>query len=610
MRIKMLHVETVDLSQCRVTLPSDRVGLVIAQPYMPDASLTSEEPYKCTELAKPEQLAMLTETLNVARAAQHGASKTHFTIIPEYSIPGPDGIARVQNILSASNWPNGTVVIGGTDALTQEQYVKLLQCEATHVDAAQNGAGRVRADQWVNCAITWVKDADGKLERWIQPKLQPAWEEVNVPYQHMFRGSSVYLFKGLLENGAPYRFGTLVCFDWIATVGALKPCQWILSDLQQQATGNQLPISWLFIIQRNPKPSHQHFLTEVVPFFDQTEYPNALRNNACLVFANTAGKATPGRTNEYGGTSLVLSYLSGFTKPSCPLTFSLGGPRFRDGSKLLAAYRDLVFRERGACIHSFIQINPASLTAPPAGRTIAVENADVFPISGKKEPRAPAAAVPASIKWLNDELDDIPSLSHFYQTVALSAQVDNAHLLTVCALRGISAQSVGHAIKLAAAHGSSIENKDKWKNADEWSATESEALRHLVHTLDIVGVGFPSPTVGADPAHATVMINNKTIDLIAISGASHQVCIEHSKTILTSPQRQVLLISRDQDNTTWSQKLGSFLQPVTPKLGQERNITDPASGSLHLGYQNLLEIFRRSATPADVVGGINADLAA
>jgi hypothetical protein len=87
-------------------------------------------------------------------------------------------------------------------------------------------------------------------------------------------------------------------------------------------------------------------------------------------------------------------------------------------------------------------------------------------------------------------------------------------------------------------------------------------------------------------------------------------CIEHSKLFLSNPQRQVRLVSRDRDNTAWQKRFGSFLQPETPQLGQERNITDPASGSLHLGYQRLLDIFLQSATAAAVEGGINAELAA
>jgi hypothetical protein len=599
----MVHVETVDLSTRGVALPNDRVGMVIAQPHVPNASLSLEEPYQCTEQAKQQQLAALTETMAVARAARHGVAKTHFTVFPEYSIPGLDGVALVENAIRANDWPNGTIVIGGTDGLTQAQYAQLLLGEATHVDAVRNGSDRVAPDEWVNCAITWVKSGDGSVERWIQLKLHPAREEMDVSHQHMFRGSSVYLFKGLLENGAPYRFGTLVCFDWIATVEAQTPCQSILADLHQQAAANQLPLSWLFIVQRNKKPSHNTFLSEVAAFFNQTQFPNALRERACLVFANTAGRAAPGRIAEFGACSVVLSPQSLFDQPNCVPTFSKGGPRFRDGSNLLNSYKDLVFRERGACIHSFAQVNPGSLVPGPAGRTFAVDHAHVFPISGPAQPRAPAGAVPASIKWLNDELDEIPSLSVAYQTAPLVKYANDSHQQIITALRGIGSQSATHVVQLAAQESTA-------KHADDWDDTEAEALKNLVHILDIIGIAFTLPAIGVDLAHASLAMNNKTIDVLAIQGASHEDCIEHSKRFLPIPQRQVLLVSRDRDNTDWQRRFGSFLQPDTPQPGDEPKITDPTSGSLHLGYQNLLSIFRRSETPAALEGGISAELAA
>ena len=303
----MIHVETVDLAQRNVRLPMDRVGMVIAQPHIPLDSLTRTEPFHCTHEAKPQRLAMLTETLTVSRSAIHGESKTHFTVFPEYSIPGLDGIAHIEAVLKANDWPHATVVIGGIDALDRTQYASLLQEPQTHVDHVRNGADSVPANCWVNCAITWVKTADGTLERWLQPKLHPAWAEMTVHHEHMFRGSSVYVFKGLLENGAPFRFGTLVCFDWIASVHGRTPCQWILANIHDQANDSQVPLSWLFVIQHNKKPSHDDFLTKVTAFFNQTEFPNATRHNASIIFANTAGKPKPGRTVEFGGSSIVLS---------------------------------------------------------------------------------------------------------------------------------------------------------------------------------------------------------------------------------------------------------------------------------------------------------------
>lgn len=600
----MVHVETVDLAARGIQFPSDRVGMVIAQPHVPIESLTGTEPYQLRPQARGQQLAALTRTLTVAKAASHGVPKTHFTVFPEYSIPGLAGVGLIDAAVAAGDWPSGSIVIGGTDALTRAQYADLLQTARTHVDAARHSADHVGADRWVNCAITWVKAADGTVERWIQPKLHPAWEEMNIEHQHMFPGRSVYMFRGRFENNAPFRFGTLVCFDWIATIAARRPFQWILNDLHEQANnGNQLPLSWLFIIQRNKRPSHDTFLNGVRSFFNQTEFPNALRERACLVFANTAGRSAPGRVSQFGACSVVASPQSLFVQPTCLPTFSSGGARFRDGSSLLANCKDVVFRERGACIHSFAQINPGSVPPGAAGRSFPVDNAHVFSISGAADPRAPDAAVPAAVKWLNDELDTVPSLSTLHQAAPLGPTADAVHQTNIIALRAISAQSATRVVTLAT-QGCAVEH------ADDWDAVESDALRHLVHSLDILSISFNQTTIASDTGHAVLTIQNQPVDLIAIRGATHEACIEHSKAFVGSPQRQTLLVSRDSDNIKWHRKFGSFLEPVTPHPGEERKITDPASGTLHLGYQNLLEIFLASVTAAQLGDAINAELAA
>ena len=597
----MVHVETIDLALRGVTLPSDRVGMVIAQPYL---SLTQVEPYQCTPQSKLSQLAVLTDTLAVARAVEHGASKTHFTIFPEYSIPGLDGVALIETALNAPDWPSGTIVIGGTDALSKQDFVTLASASGTHINSSDNALSRIGQAQWVNCCIIWIKSSTGTIERWLQPKLFPSWPEQNVDYQDMLRGNSAFIFKGPFENGTQYRFCSLVCFDWIATVDSKKIWRWIVEDLQQQAIQAQaeFSLSWFFVIQCNRKPSDNSFLIEVANFFDQTTMPNIRRERACLVFANSAGKATPGRTDLYGSTSLIFSGQTLFEKPKCHSTFCNGGSRFRSNT-LLSAYLDTLFRERGACVHSFLQINPNSLSAGAAGKTIALQNAFVFPLNGITDPRAPRAAVPACVKWLNDELDHIPRLSTIHTGAPLTAQSDVIHQQTVAALRVLPAQSVTRKVKLAA-------QKSQADLADQWNSAECEAVEHVVHTLDIVGIGFTPTVAGVDPAHATMVINNQIIDLLAIRGNTHEACIEHSNGFLPLPRRQVLLISRDRDNIPWRKKFGSILQTDNPQLGGEHKFTDPNGGSLHLGYQNLLGIFQRSATVVAIQGAINAEFAA
>ncbi len=421
----------------------------------------------------------------------------------------------------------------------------------------------------------------------------------------MFRGNSVFAFKGPLGNGTQYRFCSLVCFDWIATIEGQKVWRSVVDELGQQAIALQaeLSLSWCFVIQSNPKPSFDTFLSEVTGFFDQTAVPNVHRDRACVVFANSAGKSKPGRADKFGATSLVFSKQTLFADPSCHATFCNGGTRFRS-STLLAAQRDVLFRERGACIHSFAQVNPSSLNAGAAGKTIALHNPFVFPVDGIVDPRTPSAPVPASIKWLNDALDDVGSLAVTYAAKPLSAAAAIAHAQTIAGLRNVSGQSATHAVTLAT-------QGSKAKHADEWDQPEAEALQHVVDTLDILGLSFPPATVGADSAHAVIQINNQPVDVLAIRGATHESCGKHSEAFLPLPRRQVLIISRDEDNNSYRDRLdGSFLRPSTNRLGDERKITDQGGGVLHLGYRQLLDIFQKKTTAKAAQKAINAQLAA
>ena len=148
-------------------------------------------------------------------------------------------------------------------------------------------------------------------------------------------------------------------------------------------------------------------------------------------------------------------------------------------------------------------------------------------------------------------------------------------------------------------------------NADKWDRLEAKALQHVVDTLNILGLSFQPATVGADPAHMTIPINGCAVDVLAIRGVTHEGCAEHSRVFLPLPRRQVLLISRDQDNNPYHKRLdGNFLRPETIRLGEERKITDPVGGVLHLGYRQLLDIFRQADSLNATQTAINAQLTA
>lgn len=595
----MINIEFVDLTKKEFTFPSERVGMVLAQPYLPARSLTEKEPFQLTDEHKRQQLQILDEVLSVACLSRDSGLKTHFTIVPEYCMPGFEGVQLVENKLSSSNWPTGTILIAGTDGLTVDQYREIGEGNSTHV-ADCNLPRQVSSSKWVNCAVVWIKFADGRLDRWIQPKLSAAWEEENVCHEKMFRGRSIYVFKGKFENGGYFLFCTLICFDWIARIGNLDTFEWLLHGIHNEAGSGQLPVTWIFVIQRNANPSHQTFLDRIQQFFNHNGYPNARKDNTCLVFANTAGKAGPGPSSEFGSTSMVFSPRVPFVDPNCYPTFSMGGPKFRDSNETLRVYhcKDVFFRERGAGIHSIVQNIPESVGSGPSNRTIALEDAKVYPISGVSEARAPKDPVPAATKWLHDELDGMcrvhPPCSPF-----IDNEIEKAHFRVVKGLRKLSSKETMRKMKLA--------SDEVGECPDEWDSMASKGLRHVVRTLGVVGTACPLRGTCAKSFHATAVLNDQQVDVVAIRGDSHQACEEHLKAHdVRNPSRHLLLISRDSQNTLRNKRDGSILEWNSSSLDKDPKITE--TRGFVIGYQNLWSIVQGADRVDDIAAGINEKL--
>jgi hypothetical protein len=608
----MVHIDRVDLTPRGIILPSDRVGMVIVQPHL---HLTEHDPFRCLREHKDRQLAALQVALDVAILKTHGADKTHFTILPEYSIPGLEGVAQIEARIATPAWPAGTIVIGGVDALAKVDLTTLAGQPHTYIDAVHNALDRMGQNEWANCSVTWTKATDGTIEKWIQPKLSAAWPEETITYNEMFRGNSIFAFKGPLTDGTSYRFSTLLCFDWVGAIDNKLPWLWALEDLEAQAVASDgdLSLSWFFVIQCNDKPSHPTFLNQVPEFFRATRLPRVRRDRTCLVFANCAGKAVPGPCETFGGTSLIFTLRTTFSEETSRPTVSKGGERFRR-STLLGNFRDAYFREKGACIHSFIQVNPDQAGGADA-RAFAVEHPFVFPIEPTLvDPRAPSDIVPACVKWVNDELDRAEALTVPGDAFPLAPEAAPAQAATISQLRKLDAEAICNTVTLSRAQhpaesnasGSQGKNPD---DADLWEQAHIDALNHVVQTLTLMRLATEITIISGNRGHAALAINDQAVDLVAVRGRSHRDCSEHLKTFKDRERRKVLIVSRDRNNSLLDKTERSFLHS-SGSIGQDQNITDPHSGRFQLDYQTLLQLFRASATKTAMLGDLNAKLAA
>ena len=489
------------------------------------------------------------------------------------------------------------------DGITKSEYGKILEADRTEHDEELNGVAMVSDDQWVNCAITWVKDADGGLTRWVQPKICPAWPEASSENQSLFKGRSVFLFRGQRPNGEPYIFGTMICFDWIAQ-SPPKPYERILAETHNAAKQAQLPLTWMFVIQRNEKPSHYEFLNTVVEFFRAKDFPNATRVNASIVFVNTAGLGEPGYCEEFGSTSLVFGPGTSFMTSGARPTLSHEGYRYRDQNEEIlksAQCTDVYFRERGACIHAFDQINPSSLQGGAASRAYAVDNGEVHAADDGEHLLARGAGVPAVVKWANDVLDqtsqDLP-----YHSSGLTSDLRDAHDAVVGALRSTAPTDMAAVVRLA-----TPPSRD---NPEEWGDEEAAGLRHVLKTLRIVGAGGKLQSVATGMVHGVMSLGGVKVDVAAIQDESHEGCVEHLGRGVRRQRSQIFLVSRDGENMPWNPRRGRFLSPRGRAGERGPRITEPVSPTYHLGYQDLLALVSEASDLDEIERGIEASAGA
>lgn len=341
-------------------------------------------------------------------------------------------------------------------------------------------------------------------------------------------------------------------------------------------------------------------MSQVGPFFNPNQFPRVSRDETCLVMANVAGKGTPGKAEKFGQ-SAVIATMSRFSRPGCMPTYGNGGAAQRGGD-ILENFRDAVFRERGACIHSFLVIHPSTLPQGAAGRRIAVREPTVHPFRGLSDPRAPGGAVAAVIKWMNDELDEpSKSLAVKYTNLPLTAAASGAHQRTVGELRILKATALSNTVNFA----SLTAGKG---TPDEWQTGEGHAVKHLLHTFSILDVAQYPATFHGNGAQATIVKDETSLEVIAVMGTSHEDCDKHVLNCLPDHKGQLVIVSRDEDNTSWDPRFKSIYDQVPDEEPTEAKFTQPTSAIIRVGYRDVLDAYRNAANEGELKEALDAKL--
>lgn len=579
-------VEIVEI-ELDVQLPIDNVGVVAMQPFV---ELSDTEPFRWGSESSIRQIDRVVRTLEIASEASHGCNKTHFTILPEYAIPGLEGVARIQGHVSSASWAEGTIVIGGVHGLNTDEYATLCEDDMTQV-SGNNSSDAVRAAEWVNCCVVWVKEQDGVLRRWIQPKMAASWPERNVTSQNMFSGKSVFLFKCEFENGIEFRFLVLICFDWIGRVGSNEGIWQILCAINRrwQDSGRR-DINLSIIVQHNDEPNHHSFLENARDYFvKRTELPFVNRDAGVLLFANTAGGHFPGKYQTHGYTSLVFSPSAPFDTNACPPSYATITKKLR-ATESLGRCQDVLFRERGASIHSFRFRFPQFVNLDQADRCLPIPEAIVHPIEADSDDlRTPNMPVPASVKWINDQLDDIVSILERHSDNPLEGLLSEAHQEVSAKLRGCGDGVLRKYVEVA------VCNYDKWLSigerklhkVDDWNENEKQALETVLHCLGIIGA-CRDLEICSSGIHAVIRKGTDVFDIAVVSGGeTHEQCFEHAEPHLVDQQRFYVVITSDIHDFPYEKRSSSIFEPGETVTDKGPKITDPRSRFIHCGYQGI-----------------------
>lgn len=556
-----IKIEEISIN---IDFPTE-ISMVLMQPYVKNC-LTIDAPFRWKEDLKEVQVKRILNTLEIAQK-----SKSYFIVFPEYSIPY-DAIEKIENFINSSDY-NPTIIIGGIEGLNKEQYLKLCESFST-ID-------KIPEDyEWINCCITWVKDQKGTINRWVQPKLNPAWPEKSIAHDQMFKGDKVFLFKGKCHRKA-FRFFSLICFDWIGKKetnkisGVVDSINEIFSENGEDAK----PIHLIFILQHNQDPEHYTFLQTARDFFTNSHWTFVNTKECTLIFANTAGGEKPGNYSEYGASCLIFSPNTVYVNKGCPPSFNIIGKKCNPNRKSsLGNCKEAVFREKGACIFSFNLKLPEFINKEPSDKTFPLENALVYSIDNNtNDPRAPNKPVPAVVKWVNDKIDEISppipiedgNLKDGTSEERLYCQYCKkikGRFNEVCErIRYSDSKILEKALLLAASnitedfHNSGLSDITV---VDLWKESAKKALEGILYSISVISVKYIDAienTLKNENIHTIFKLNlsnnpHYVVDVIIISGTCQDILerIKQVKDILNcslyeSGRRKLLFVFYTND---------------------------------------------------------------
>ena len=104
------------------------------------------------------------------------------------------------------------------------------------------------------------------------------------------------------------------------------------------------------------------------------------------------------------------------------------------------------------------------------------------------------------------------------------------------------------------------------------------------------------------------MKGETSLEVIAVVGASHEDCDKHVLNCLPAHKGQLVVVSRDEDNTPWDPRFKSIYDQVPDEPSTEAKFTQPTSAIIRVGYHDVLDAFRNAANQAELKEALDAKL--
>lgn len=424
-----------------------------------------------------------------------------FVIIPELSMPSSE-LSLIEELVQAMQRP--IVVIAGMEYQQWTEFQQLVPALPDMPDP-QSWLQGGQPHHWVNAARIWIRDEQGQIKRFVQPKRHPQADEQAIP---LYQGQNVLVFHSSAQaDGQRLSFIVQICSDFTDAH--------FVRELRQEVASAcaGLRIDLTFLLQMNPDQEAGHFKHAVKEYF---EPPNLLvhTEDGTLLFVNNANERC-GKSVEWGDSRFHFVFQRRWPEHDYP------PPTYwmrEDGPNNFQA---VAFREKGPGIY-WVHYKPHYLVSRIPGGPQLVPfsgtHALVAPIDGNRlgagAPPNLFEAIPAVCHWLFSEWQEgRGDLGGWLKANGTKQAVANHFLDSYAAGLEEWRQAVaGHDHVARPAVNVYF---DSWKGVEQhpgfpatekeplaWCADVNRAVKYFMNTYSLLKLGtagFPDNNLSAHP---------------------------------------------------------------------------------------------------------------